>query len=135
MQILFMKRKAKGINAERELVKMFWDAGWAALRTPASGAARFPSPDVIASNKARTLVVECKTAKEQRKYLQNTDLDGLLGFANVFGAEPWLGIRFNNQEWFFMGLDDLRKTRKGFSITLESARKKWLLFEELVQEK
>jgi Holliday junction resolvase len=130
-----MRRKLKGINAERALVKMFWEKGWAAVRTPASGAARFPCPDVIASNKVRMLAIECKTSRKSSKYLQNSDLDSLRGFSSVFGAEPWIGVRFNNQDWFFINLEDLRKTNKGFSITLDSARKTGVLFEELLFEK
>ena len=128
-----MNQKSKGINAERELTKMFWASGWAAVRTPASGAARFPCPDVIARNKVRTLAVECKTSKAKHKYFQEGDLDGLKGFCAVFGAEPWIGVKFNNQKWFFVSPDDLTKTRKGLSITLESAKKKGVLFEELLE--
>ncbi|MBN2454729.1 Holliday junction resolvase [Candidatus Woesearchaeota archaeon] len=129
-----MNRKSKGINAERDLVHMFWDSGWAAVRTPASGAARFPCPDVIASNRVRKLAIECKTSRDKAKYFQEGDLDGLKGFATAFGAEPWVGVKFNNQKWFFVAPEDLQKTQKGFCITLNSAKVKGVLFEELLQE-
>jgi Holliday junction resolvase len=129
-----MNRKSKGINAERDLVRMFWDKGWAAVRTPASGAARFPCPDVVASNKLRTLAIECKTSKKTSKYFQDADLEGLRGFSSAFGAEAWIGVKFNNQKWFFINPEDMQRTPQGFSITLNWAKMRGVSFEELLQE-
>jgi Holliday junction resolvase len=64
-----MKLKAKGSNAERELVHMFWDKGWAAIRVAGSGSSQYPSPDVLAGNNLRKLAVECKASGELNKYI------------------------------------------------------------------
>lgn len=128
-----MNRKAKGLNAERELVGMFWAAGWAAIRVAGSGSSRYPSPDIIAGIPSRKLAIECKTTKEQKKYLSNGDIEQILTFAKVFNAEPWVGIRFDKKEWFFLSIDDLNKTNKGYVIDDLLTKNKGLLFEELIK--
>jgi Holliday junction resolvase len=129
-----MSRKSKGINAERDLVHKFWNTGnWSAVRIAGSGSSRYPSADVLASNKLRNLAIECKTSKEQSKYLTKDDLEQLKTFADVFGAEPWIAVRFNKEEWFFLNIEDLKQTGSNFLASLDIARNKGLLFEELIK--
>lgn len=127
-----MNRKAKGSNAERELVKMFWSNGFAALRAAGSGSARHPCPDVIARNRIRTIAVECKSTKELKKYLNFEDINQLKEFSSKFGAEPWIGVRFDILKWYFLSLEDLEKTENGYVISIECAKKKGVIFEELI---
>ena len=126
-----MNRKAKGLNAERELVGLFWKAGWAAIRVAGSGSSRYPSPDVIAGTPSRKLAIECKTSKESRKYFSEEDIQQILTFSRVFNAEPWIGVRFDKKDWFFLSLEDLTKTNKGYVVNEDLTRMKGLLFEEL----
>ena len=129
-----MSRKSKGANAERELVSMFNHEGWGAIRVAGSGSNRFPNPDVLAGNGFRRVAIEAKSSKKQKKYLTEEDLNQLRLFSDSFGAESWIGIRFNNQPWYFLNPEDLDKTKKGFVISLESAKNKGLSFEELVKK-
>ena len=55
-----MVGKKKGINAERELIHMFWAEKWAAIRVAGSGSSKYPSPDILAGNNLRKLAIECK---------------------------------------------------------------------------
>jgi Holliday junction resolvase len=129
-----MSRKSKGINAERDLIHKFWNAeGWSAVRIAGSGSNRYPSADVLASNKLRKLAIECKTSKETSKYLANDEVGQLKIFAEIFGAEPWLAVKFNKEEWFFLSLEDIKQTEKGFVISINDAKNKGLLFEELIK--
>ncbi|MEK6876076.1 MAG: Holliday junction resolvase Hjc, partial [Nanoarchaeota archaeon] len=89
-----MSLKSKGINAERELVHMFWAKDWACLRIAGSGSSRYPSPDLLAGNKLRRLAVECKVTKEKSKYFDKESISSLRKFADVFGAEPWVAVKF-----------------------------------------
>jgi len=59
-----MSQKSKGMNAERELIHLFWKSGWAPLRVAGSGVARTPCPDVIAGNGIRRLAIEAKSSKK-----------------------------------------------------------------------
>ncbi len=128
-----INRKNKGSNAERELVSMFWKAGWAAVRVAGSGLTKNPNPDVLAANKLRRVSIECKTTKNLRKYFSEKDVQQLREFSEKFGSEAWLGIKFNNMKWFFISLDDLEKTDKGYVVSIELIKRRGLLFEELIK--
>jgi len=128
-----MKRKTKGINAERELVALLWKHGWAACRVAGSGSSRFPSPDVVAGNGVRRIAVECKAVSAEKKYLTKADITQLQTFANTFGAEPWIGIRFDKDQWYFISLDDLKETPSGFVISAQLAKQKGLILAEILE--
>lgn len=127
-----MQVKKKGTNAERELVHMFWGAGWAGVRVAGSGSMGYPSPDVLVGNGARGLAIECKATKEKRKYFKRKEILELQEFSTKFGVEPWVGIRFDNDQWYFLNIEDLKKSPNGFSATFAIAKQKGLVFEELI---
>ena len=129
-----MSRKSKGINAERDLLHKFWGVGsWSAVRVAGSGSMKYPSADILASNKLRKLAIECKTCIEENKYLPKEDAEQLKKFADIFGAEPWIAIRFKGYEWYFISLEDMPETKKSFIIDIGTAKSKGLLFEEMIK--
>jgi len=128
-----MSRKGKGINAERDLVHKFWSKGWASIRIAGSGSMRYPSADVLATNKLRKLAIECKTTKKTGKYIEKEDIQQLKEFAELFNAEPYIAVKFNRKEWLFLTLEDLEETDKNFMINIEKAEIKGILFEELIK--
>ena len=129
-----MSLKSKGINAERELVHMFWSKDWACLRIAGSGSSRYPSPDILAGNKLRRLAIECKITKDQKKYFEKKEINALKKFAEIFGAEPWVAIKFKGHEWYFISLEDLTETEKCFVADVKKATNKGLLFEEIISK-
>jgi holliday junction resolvase Hjr len=128
-----MSRKGKGINAERDLIHKFWGSNWAAVRIAGSGSMRYPSADIIATNKLRKLAIECKTSKKSGKYIEKDAIEQLKEFAELFNAEPYLAVKFNREEWLFLTLEDLEETDKNFMINIEKAKIKGILFEELIK--
>ncbi len=128
-----MSRKGKGINAERDLVHLFWNRGWASCRIAGSGSMKYPSADILATNKLRKLAIECKTAKKPWKYIAKDDIKQLKEFAELFNAEPYVAVKFNRKEWLFLTLEDLEETDKNFMIDIEKAEIKGILFEELIK--
>jgi holliday junction resolvase Hjr len=124
--------KAKGSNAERDLIKMFWAAGWAAIRSAGSGSMQFPSPDVLAGNKIRRLAVEVKATKENKKYFSSEEVKQLYDFSSYFGAEPWIAIKFPGSFWVFINPEDLKKTEENFVFSIEDSKISGLSFEELI---
>tara|TARA_Y100000310_G_scaffold344598_1_gene458228 strand:+ start:1491 stop:1880 length:390 start_codon:yes stop_codon:yes gene_type:complete len=129
-----MSRKSKGINAERDLIHKFWATKeWAAVRIAGSGSSRYPSADVLASNRIRKLAIECKTSKEDSKYIPHEEIEQLKEFAEIYGAEPWIAMRFNKTAWHFLALEDMKKTESSYVITKELAEQKGLLFEEIIK--
>ncbi len=128
-----INRKAKGTKGERELVKFFNENGWSCIRSAGSGSSKYPSPDVIAGNAIRRVAIECKVTKDNKKYFSNDEIEQLKEFSTKFGAESWAGVRFPDQPWYFLMLEDLQSTGKNWAISLEVAKTKGLLKEELIK--
>lgn len=129
-----MSRKSKGINAERELIHLFWKRGWSACRIAGSGSTKYPSPDIIAGNNVRKIAIECKVTKGVRQYFTAKEITELQEFSRVFGAEPWIGVKFNNIDWYFLTIEDIKDTGNGHSINIPGAKMKGFLFEELIRQ-
>ena len=130
-----MNVKGKGINAERDLIHKFWSiSSWCATRVAGSGSMRYPSADILAANKLRKLAIECKTSKKNSKYLPKDEIQQLKEFADIFGAEPWIAIKFKGHDWYFISLDDMVETNKSFVIDVATAKNKGLLFEEIISD-
>lgn len=129
-----MSLKSKGINAERELVHMFWAKNWACLRIAGSGSSKYPSPDLLVGNNIRRLAIECKVTKGTKKYFEKNEIGALKKFAEIFGAEPWVAIKFKGYDWYFVSLEDMDKTEKNFNVDIDIAQSKGLLFEEVISK-
>ncbi len=125
--------KKKGSNVERELVHLFWSKGWAACRVAGSGSMHYPSPDIVASNKNKLLVVECKAQKGDYQYFEKDEIDNLLKFADIFGGEVWLGVRFDRMDWFFVKNSDLEDSGKNWVLSKDHALKKGVSFDVLIK--
>jgi Holliday junction resolvase len=134
MGVGFGGRKSKGSKAERELIHMFWEKGFAAMRAAGSGSTQHPSPDVIAGNGKLFFAIECKASAEPVKYIEKDKVNQLDLFANSFGARPIVALRFDNEKWFFLKLTDLKVTKSSYVATLDLAKKKGMSFEEMIGE-
>ena len=128
-----MNFKAKCTAGERELIHLFNQADWSCIRSAGSGSMRYPSPDLLAGNGFRRVAIECKVTKDKRKYLSKEEVNQLKEFAKKFGAEPWAGIKFAKEPWYFLNLEDLKETPKSFLVSVELAKLKGLVFAELVE--
>ena len=127
-----MSLKSKGINGERELVHAFWNNNWSAVRVAGSGSIKYPCPDIIAGNNLRKIVLECKVTKGLHQYLTKKEVRELQEFADRFGAEAWIGVKFTKINWYFLNIADMSKSEKGYSISISNAKMKGLLFDELI---
>ncbi len=128
-----MNRKAKGTKGERDLVRLFNESGWGCIRIAGSGSSQYPSPDILAGNAVRRLAIECKVTKDKKKYLQKEEVEQLRTFSQKFGAESWIGIKFPNDPWYFLILEDLENTGNLYGVSLELARRRGLKIEELME--
>jgi len=129
---MLLNKKAKGSNAERDLIHKFNDNGWVAIRSAGSGSMQYPSPDILAGNNLRRLAIECKTTAGTSKYLTKKEVDELVFFAGKFGAEAWIAVKFDRMDWFFLNIEDLEKTDKSYSIDIPMAKRKGLGFEQVI---
>ncbi len=127
-----MSRKSRGIDAERDLIKKFWANGWPAIRSAGSGSMQYPSPDILTGKNGRRLAIECKLTSDTKKYFPINEIRELKYFANSFGAEAWLAIKFPKKQWIFFTPEDLKITDKSFVATVELGELKGISFEELI---
>jgi len=129
-----MSLKSKGINAERELIKLLWTKGWMPIRIAGSGSSPLPCPDILAGKNNRHLAIECKSSKNDNIYLDKIEIEELIEFSQKFGAEAWIGARFNNMDWFFMIPEKLKYTGKGYSISRKNIGEVGVSFEGLTEQ-
>jgi len=88
----------KGSRAERELVNWLTENGWAAMRAPTSGGGTERDlPDIIAGRDGYSVAVELKTTGGDRAYFDPEEGDQLTRFAQAFGANAFLGVRFDEE--------------------------------------
>ena len=123
-----------GSVEERDLVNKLWDAGFAAMRAPASGGAtKRPLPDVLAGNSKLYLAIEVKSTKQDHIYIDNEKISNLIQFSEIFGATPYVGAKFIRKPWRFIKLEDLHVTRSNnFRVNTDLAFSKGLDFEEII---
>lgn len=123
-----------GSREERELVRMLWDADCAAMRAPASGGAtKKPLPDVIAGNGSIYLAIEVKSSSLERIYIDSEKIEGLKEFSQIFGAQPYIGVKFLRKKWRFICLEDLHITKNNnYRVNIDLAFDKGLDFDEIL---
>jgi Holliday junction resolvase len=124
----------KGSKEERDLVRILWDESFAAMRAPASGGAtKKPLPDVLAGNGEIYLAIEVKTTTKDRIYIDSQKIQGLCEFSQIFGAQPYVGIKFKYKKWRFLSPEDLIQTRnENYRLDKDLALEKGMEINELV---
>ena len=122
-----------GSVEERDLVNRLWDAGFAAMRAPASGGAtKRPLPDVLAGNGKLYLAIEVKSTRQEHIYIDKEKIHNLIEFSKIFGATPYVGAKFIRKSWRFVKLEDLHETGKNYRLNMDLAFSKGLDFEEII---
>ena len=128
-----MANKHKGANAERELLHMLSEQGFAVVRVAGSGMISETSADLIAGNSFKRFVIECKTCKDKKRYLEKQQIADLKEFACKFGFPALIAVKFNRQGWWFIEPEKLEDTGKGLAIYLEDIQKIGKSFDEIVK--
>ena len=123
----------KGSAEERDLVHKLWDRNFAAMRAPASGGAtKKPLPDVLAGNGKIYLGIEVKTTTKEKIYIDSPQIDALCEFCNIFGAEPYLGIKFKYTKWLFLFPEKIERTKSNnYRVDKSVALKNGLELDEI----
>lgn len=124
----------KGASRERELVDMLWEEGFGVIRAPASGSATQRAlPDILAGDGSRYIAVEAKASAKDVVYIDGDEIESLREFSDRFGARMRVGVRFNNENWYFFHPADLHITDGGnYRVKREAALREGEDFEELV---
>src|SRR3989344_8548025 len=98
-----MSNKSKGSNAERELLKIFSQQGWRALRVAGSGVNDESPCDLIVGKVGKIPhAIEAKSSKKEKIYIKKEQIEDFILFASTIGITPTIAIRFNYMGWIFM---------------------------------
>ena len=113
---------------------MFWQAGWACIRSAGSGSMKYAGPDLLAGSKEsnRRVAIECKTSKSDKIYLSEYDINQLKEFSEIFDARAWFAIKFDRKEWIFLTTEDLEKTKTGYVADSKLSELRGISFNELI---
>lgn len=129
------KNKAKGSKAERELVKMFTEKGWRAVRVAGSGVNDDSPCDLIAGKAGKkSFAVEAKSSKKSIIYISHSQINDFIIFANIFGLNPVIALRFNYEGWLFLSPDHLKNTGKYYAVSLTLAKEKGHRFSQFFED-
>jgi len=127
-------KKAKGTSAENELVHNFWNNKWVCVRVAGSGSTQFPAPDILASRGDKKIVMEVKQVNDIKKYFTGQEIRDLKYFGEKFGAEAWVGIKFQENQWFFCPASELEETKsENYKIDLITMKRTGFSFEEMIR--
>jgi Holliday junction resolvase len=123
---------SKGANAERELMHLFFQAGFSVVRIAGSGTSPLPAPDIIAIRKGRIIAVECKARKASHLAISVGQIKELGDWAARAGSESLIGWKIPRKGWFFLKPGQFNKTSKFFIISQKDAMKKGESLEDVI---
>lgn len=125
----------KGANAERELLHLLYNEGFAVVRVAGSGAAKFPEPDCLAFRKTQKFAFECKARSGRYLNIPKEQMESLVAWSEKAGMPAYVAWKIPRKGWLFIRPEDFVPRRKGYAIDIDSAMKKGKTFEELVGKK
>ena|SRR3989338_11349107 len=129
-----MSNKAKGSNAERELVKLFVEHDWGAVRVAGSGVGEEAFCDIIAAKSGRKgFAVEVKSSKKLTIYITKQQINDFVIFTSILGLRPAIAVRFNREGWLFLVPKYLKDTGKYWAVSLKTAKEKGKKFSQFFE--
>lgn len=118
-----MSNKSKGANVERELVKLFTEQGWRALRVAGSGMNDDSPCDLIAGKIGKaSYAIEVKSSRKNRIYITKAQMNDFMAFALSLGLQPAIAVRFAYEGWLFLDPKHLEDTGTNWVIAWENAK-------------
>lgn len=129
-----MSNKAKGSKAERELLSIFTENSWRAVRVAGSGVNENSPCDLIAAklgNKGYT--IEAKSSKKAQIYITKQQIEDFILFSSILGLSPVIALRFNYEGWLFIRPDQLEDSGKNWVISLKKAKTHGLKFSQFFE--
>ena len=123
----------KGANAERELLKILWEKGYAVCRAAGSGKNALPMPDLIVMGKGRSIVLEAKAWRNNNLTILDCQMQELYKWEEIARAEVYVAWRYPNRGWLFIKPSLFHKN-KHYSISYSEARRTGITLEVLLGE-
>lgn len=118
----FTSKYQKGANAERELIKALWGAGFSVVRTAGSGSTPLPAPDLVALSKEKKIAFECKAWDAAYLNLSIVQMEEGLEWARRAGAEFFVVWKVSRKGFLFLHPNEFSRTNKNYVISLKKAQ-------------
>ena len=118
-----MSNKSKGSNAERELVSLFTEHGWRAVRVAGSGVNDESPCDMIVGklgNKGYT--IEAKSSRSNYIYIKKSQIEDFFLFSSTIGLTPVIAVRFTYEGWLFLSPEQLVDSGKNWVVARKKAK-------------
>jgi Holliday junction resolvase len=126
-----MSNKAKGSKAERELLQLFTENGWRAVRVAGSGVNDNSPCDLLAAKIGKKgYTIEAKSSKKSSIYISKEQIEDFVTFSHILGLSPVIACRFNREGWIFLRPEQLVDSGKNWSISLNYAKEYGLKFSQ-----
>jgi len=126
--------KRNGAAAERELLHMFCNKGYSAIRVAGSGSSSELSCDLLVGNGNLMAAIECKATRSNKKYITNEQIADFKTFSQNFGLAALVAIKFSRNGWWFIHPDEMESTGKNIAISLEDIRVRGKSFDALIEQ-
>lgn len=129
-----MSNKSKGANVERELVKLFTESGWRALRVAGSGVNDDSPCDIIAGKVGRGgYAIEVKSSRKSRIYITKAQINDFMAFSLSLGLQPVIAARFAYEGWLFLQPEHLEDTGANWVVSLDNAKTRGQKFSQFFE--
>jgi len=129
-----VSNKAKGSKVERELVKLFTEHGWRAVRVAGSGMGEDSPCDLIAAKtKRKGFTIEVKSSRKTTIYITKEQINDFILFSHLLGLRPVIAARFNREGWLFLDPKYLKDTGKYLAVSLKMAMAKGKRFSQFFE--
>ncbi|MEK6926918.1 MAG: Holliday junction resolvase Hjc [Nanoarchaeota archaeon] len=130
-----MSNKSKGSNAERELVRIFTEHGWRALRVAGSGVNDDSPCDIIAAKMGkRGYTIEAKSSKKDRIYITKQQIEDFVLYSHMIGLQAVIAVRFNYEGWIFINPSQLEDTGKNWVVSKTLAKTQGKKFSQFFED-
>jgi Holliday junction resolvase len=115
-----LKRYSKGARAERELLNYLASIGYSVIRSAGSGVNSI-SPDVVAVKRGKGIAFESKAWESTSISIEPEKYESLKSWQDNSLMDTYMAWRMNGQGWYFIKLDEMKKTDKSYTVTKKIA--------------
>jgi Holliday junction resolvase len=114
-----MSRYNKGARGERELLKIFSEAGFSVIRAAGSGVSSTSPPDILLFKQGRQFALECKAWNRNRIAIAHDKYHALSLWEANTGIEAMIAWKIPYRGWKFVPIADMEQNPASYSITLK----------------
>lgn len=117
-----MTRYNKGARSERELLNILYSKGYSVVRAAGSGVNSI-SPDIIAVKAGKGIVFECKAWEKGSLNIDHEKFESMRLWRDNAMLDAYMAWRMNGDGWYFIKLEEMKKTEKNYTVTKKIAIK------------